>query len=35
MEKLKDELQKYIDNLSEYQLRILLGFIKELFGPKD
>jgi hypothetical protein len=32
---LKTELLRYIDQLDEYQLHILLGFVKRLFGLDD
>ena len=32
MKDLKKELHQYIDNMNEYQLRMLLGFIKKLFN---
>lgn len=31
MEPLKRELTQYIEGLDEYQLRIVLGFVKRLF----
>ena len=32
IETLRKELHNHIDNMNEYQLRLLLGFIKKLFG---
>ena len=34
-ETLKSELIQYIEKMEEYQLHILLGFIKRLFGFDD
>ena len=34
-ETLKNELLQYIEKMEEYQLHILLGFIKKLFGIDD
>lgn len=34
-ETLKSELIQYIEKMDEYQLHILLGFIKKLFGLDD
>lgn len=34
-EALKNELHQYIERMNEYQLRILLGFIKKLFNLSD
>lgn len=34
-EALKNELHQYIDQMNEYQLRIVLGFIKKLFNLDD
>lgn len=34
-ETLKNELIHYIEKMDEYQLHILLGFIKRLFGIDD
>lgn len=31
-ETLRNELRQYIDRLDEYQLRLVLGFIKKLFS---
>lgn len=35
IEVLKTEIHRYIDQLDEYQLHILLGFVKRLFGLHD
>ena len=35
MNQMKNELHKYIENMNDYQLRIVLGFIKRLFGLDD
>lgn len=35
IEVLKTELLRYIDQLDEYQLHILLGFVKRLFDLHD
>lgn len=32
IETLKNELIQYIERMDEYQLRIVLSFIKKLFG---
>lgn len=34
-ETLKNELLQYIEKMEEYQLHILLGFIKKIFGIDD
>lgn len=34
-ETLKNELLQHIEKMEEYQLHILLGFIKKLFGIDD
>lgn len=34
-ETLKSELLQYIETMEEYQLHIVLGFIKKLFGHDD
>lgn len=34
-ETLKSELLQYIETMEEYQLHIVLGFIKRLFGLDD
>lgn len=34
-DKLRNKLHEYIDQMSEYQLRIVLGFIKKLFNLPD
>lgn len=34
-ETIKKELVQYIEKLDEYQLHIVLGFIKRLFGLDD
>lgn len=34
-ELLKNELAQYIEKMDEYQLHILLGFIKRLLGIDD
>lgn len=31
----KDELLRYIENLDDYQIRIVLGFIRKLFRLDD
>ena len=31
----KNELHQYIDQMNDYQLRIVLGFIKRLFRIQD
>lgn len=35
MQTLIKELQQYIDKMDEFQLRIVLGFIKKLFDLSD
>lgn len=35
MQTLIKELQQYIEKMDEFQLRILLGFIKKLFDLSD
>lgn len=35
IDKLKDELINHIETMDEYQLRLLLSFIKTLFGLQD
>ena len=35
MHELRKELNHYIENLNEYQLRLVLGFIKRLFRIPD
>ena len=32
---IKDKLHQYIEEMSEYQCRIVLGFIKRLFNLPD
>lgn len=34
-EDLKKELNRYIETMDEYQLRLILSFIKTLFGLHD
>jgi hypothetical protein len=34
-EALKNELRQYTDKMNEYQLRIVLGFIRKLFRLDD
>lgn len=35
MNLLKNELHQYIESMNDYQLRIVLGFIKRLFDLDD
>lgn len=35
MESIKTKLHQYIENMDEYQLRLLLSFIKNLFDLDD
>lgn len=35
MEEIRDRLHNYIDSLDEFQLRIVLGFIRKLFNLSD
>ena len=35
MEEIRDRLHNYIDSLDEFQLRIVLGFIRKLFDLSD
>ena len=32
---IQDKLHQYIDSLNDFQLRIVLGFIKKLFNITD
>lgn len=32
---LRNKLHEYIDQMSDYQLRLVLGFIKKLFNLPD